>query len=347
MKSKVFHLSHIDLDGYGCQYLTSHAFETINFYNANYGPEVNARLKEIISDIKNEDDDIDAIILITDLNLSMKEANWIEKEANELGATLVLLDHHITGQNCADRFEWYHLDIARCGTLLTYDWLKKNYAFDGVGEFQALVDAINDVDMWHSSNGLFEYGKVMMSMISSAKEINRTMFQKDDIAYKHFLIESAKKLQGGQDAHIKLDDAVHALKKEFFMGDVNDTKDNLIASYISSLLSQNKDRFTISYKGYKGLLGYNVGNSSIIGNTFLVNNPEFDFYMDINFRGVFSLRGHDRLDLSIMAALIGSGGGHKNASGGKIEEYRDSFVYEEVKDFVQKYINDKVFVSKP
>ncbi len=344
MSDKVFHLSHIDLDGYGCQYLTHLAFDDVSFYNANYGPEVSARLKEIISDIKKFNCENNTI-LITDLNLTPKEALWIEKEAREVNASLILLDHHITGQISSEKHKWYHLDISHCGTWLTYDWLQKQYNFDTNGELMDVVDAINDVDMWHSKNDYFEYGKVMMSMVSSAKEINRIMFQKDDIRYKHFLIDNAKKLLSSSDANIKLDDSVHALKKEFFKCDKNDTKDNLIASYISSLLSSNKERFTINYKGYKGLLGYNIGNSSIIGNTFLVQNPDYNFYMDINFRGIFSLRGNDSVDLSQMASLIGNGGGHKNASGGKIEDYRDSFVYEDVKDFVQRYINDKSFGS--
>lgn len=345
MSDKVFHLSHIDLDGYGCQYLTHLAFDDVSFYNANYGPEVSARLKEIISDIKKFNCENNTI-LITDLNLTPKEALWIEKEAKEVNASLILLDHHITGQVSSEKHEWYHLDISHCGTWLTYDWLQKQYNFDTNGELRDVVDAINDVDMWHSKNDYFEYGKVMMSMVSSAKEINRIMFQKDDIRYKHFLIDNAKKLLNGNDAHIKLDDHIHAFKKEFFISNKNDTKDNLIASYVSSLLSQNKERFTISYKGFKGLLGYNIGNSSIIGNTFLVQNPDYNFYMDVNFRGIFSLRGNDTLDLSQMAATIGNGGGHKNASGGKIEEFRDSFVYEDVKDFVQRYINDKSFVKQ-
>jgi oligoribonuclease NrnB/cAMP/cGMP phosphodiesterase (DHH superfamily) len=41
-----------------------------------------------------------------------------------------------------------------------------------------------------------------------------------------------------------------------------------------------------------------------------------------------------------MAAHIGNGGGHPNASGGKIDGYKDSFVYEEIKAFVQDYIDN-------
>ncbi len=68
--------------------------------------------------------------------------------------------------------------------------------------------------------------------------------------------------------------------------------------------------------------------------------------MDINFRGHFSLRGNDKLDVSKMAAEIGNGGGHPNASGGKVENYKDSFVYNNVKHFIQTYIDDKTGVSQ-
>ncbi|MDD5406858.1 MAG: phosphoesterase [Sulfurovaceae bacterium] len=346
MKPKLYHLSHIDLDGYGCQYLTTQTFDEISCYNANYGPEIAARLKEIVNHIKKDGNQSNAIILITDLNLSQKEANWIEKEAEVLRAGLQLLDHHITGEKTALSHLWYHLNTAHCGTWLTYEWLQDKYDFDAKNELKQIVDTIDAVDMWHSKDALFEYGKVMMSMLSSAKEINRTMFPTEDTAFKLSLIEHAKSMLGNNNAHITLDDAIHRLKKEFFIFQENNTKDNLVASYITSLLSSQKERFTITYQGYKGMLGYNIGNTSIIGNAFLVQNPDYNFYMDINYRGSFSLRGNDTLDLSVMAAHVGNGGGHKNASGGKIEGYVDSFIYEEVRNFVQAYLNDKSFENK-
>lgn len=341
MQTKLYHLSHIDLDGYGCQYLSSQAFTNINCYNSNYGPEVTARLKEIIDDINNDNSKPDAIILITDLNLTQKEANWIQKEAINLGVGLQLLDHHITGEKTATNHTWYHLDIAHCGTWLTYEWLQNKYGFDEHNKLRELVDTINSVDMWHSDSELFEYGKVMMSMISGAREINRTMFASNDMNYKLTLIDNAKDISACADAHIVLDDSIHKLKKEFFKIEKNDTKDNLVASYMVNMMTLERNRFTITYNGYKGVLGYLVGNASIIGNAFLVANPDYNFYMDINFRGGFSLRGNDTLDVSQMALVIGNGGGHRNASGGKVDGYVDSFVYEEIRAFVQKYIDEK------
>ena len=341
----VYHLSHIDLDGYGCQYLTTQCYEKIECYNANYGPEVSARLGEIVKKIEQDKfiqgEDIERLILITDLNLTTKEGNWIEKEAIRIGAKLQLLDHHATGAKAAERFAWYKLDTSRCATLITYDWLQTHYNFDKDNNLAKIVKAINAIDIWVSDDTLFEYGKVMLGMISGAREVNRILFPAEDRAFKLSLIEEAKNLIDEKEAPIVLDDALHQIKKRFFLQEVNNTKDNLVAFYVTDLLTTDKQRLTINYKGYKGILGYNVGNTSIIGNTCMLNNPEYDFYMDVNFRGNFSLRSNNKLDVSEMASHIGNGGGHPNASGGKIDGYKDSFVYADVRKFVQNYIDEK------
>jgi len=341
----VYHLSHIDLDGYGCQYLSTQCFDKIECYNANYGPEVSARLGEIVKKIEQDKfvqgDETERLILITDLNLTTKEGNWIEKEAVRIGAKLQLLDHHASGSKAAERFAWYKLDTSRCATLITYDWLQTHYDFDKENSLAKIVKAINAIDIWVSDDELFEYGKVMLGMISGAREVNRILFPAQDRAFKLSLIEKAKELIEEENAPIALDDALHQIKKSFFIQAENNTKDNLVAYYVTDLLSTDRQRLTINYRGYKGILGYNVGNASIIGNTCMLHNPDYDFYMDVNFRGHFSLRSNNKLDVSQMAAEIGNGGGHPNASGGKIDGYKDSFVYADVRKFVQDYIDVK------
>ena len=344
MKQPVlYHLSHIDLDGYGCQFLTDKQFSQKHFYNANYGPEVKARLEEIIAQIERDrflDPELEALILITDLNLLTKEAHYIEREKQRLNADLQLLDHHITGANAAEKFDWYLLDTTRSATLITYDWLRERFDFDKESLYRDVVDAINAVDIWLDTQLLFEYGKVMLGMISGAKEINRVMFPQQDRDFKFSLITAAAERIHLPNAPILLDNDLHQIKKAFFIQNQDNTKDNLVASYVSKLLTEQRNRLEIRYRGYKGILGYNVGNTSIMGNTFLTENPDMDFYMDVNYRGGFSLRSNDKLDVSEMAAKIGNGGGHPNASGGKIKDYKDSFVYAEVRKFVQNYIHE-------
>jgi len=343
--TNLYHLSHIDLDGYGCQYLSSKVFKTTHCYNANYGPEVRARLEEIVAQLERDlflDKTLAPLILITDLNLTTKEGHYIEREATRLNAELVLLDHHATGAGAAERFDWYTLDTSRCATLITYEWLREKYGFDAEADYHTVVHAINAVDIWLDDTALFEYGKVMLGMISGAREINRIMFSEKDRKFKFALIEAAQKRVTKPQAPILLDNELHQIKKNFFKTTEDNTKDNLVAATVTRLLTEERSRLEISYRGYRGILGYNVGNASIIGNTFLVENPDMDFYMDINYRGNFSLRSNDKMDVSLMAAEIGNGGGHPNASGGKVKDYKDSFVYAEVRKFVQNYIHERV-----
>jgi len=335
--SHIFHLSHTDLDGYGCQYLSSNAFDSIEFYNANYGPEVMAMLQTIIQKIEMFSLD-DAMILITDLNLTTKEARWIEEQSSQLGVTLQLLDHHATGQSCADRFAWYYLDTSRSATQITYDWLQEKYNFDESKTFEKTTEVINAIDIWLSDNQYFELGKVCLGMIASARELNKTMFANKDREYKLYLISQIQNFVDLEDGNIALDDAMHQIKKAFFQKESKDTKDNLVAAYVVDLISHQKERYTIYYEDKKGVLVYGVGSSSIIGNKFLVDNEDYDFYMDIGGRGNFSMRSSDRANVSKIAQRIGNGGGHPNASGGKIDGFKSSFIYEDSKAFVEKHI---------
>jgi len=345
---QILHLSHIDLDGYGCQYLSRQHFEKIRCFNANYGPEVGARLEEMLRIVREkrlQGDKGEILLLITDLNLTTKECNRLEKDAMEAGAKIQLLDHHGSGASAAERFAWYFLDTKRCATKITYDWLREKFGFDPEGKNEKIVEAIDAIDIWKEESPYFEYGKVLLGMISGAREINRILFPDQDRAYKLSLIDTARRILDEvplEEAPIVLDEELHGNKKRFFLIDKNNTKDNLVADYVTRLLSKDKDRMTIDYRGYKGILGYNVGSASLIGNAFLLANPDYDFYMDVNSRGNFSLRSNNKLDVSSMAAEIGNGGGHPNASGGKIENYKDSFVYDDLRAFIQNYIEEKI-----
>ena len=339
----VFHLSHIDLDGYGCQYLTTKVFDNIKCYNANYGPEVTQKIEEILTDIE-ATEDIKPLILITDLNLTTKEANALEKSAVKLGAKIVLLDHHGTGANAAEKFAWYYLDTTKCATVITYNWLKEHFNFDENGEEEAIVEAINAIDIWVEDSKYFPYGRVLLGMISGAREVNRTVFANEDREYKLHLISEAKKILANsnlEEAPVILDDALHKIKKDFFITSKNDTKDNLVADYVTEILTKNRDLMSVKYKDKIGILTYSTGNTSLIGNNFLIKNEDYDFYMDVNARGGFSLRSNNKVDVSKMAEEIGKGGGHPNASGGKIEDYKNHFVYSKIREFVQNYLNEK------
>ena len=271
------HLSHTDLDGYGCQMVTKHYFDSIAFYNSNYGKEINECFNQILDVIQNSPLENHAI-LITDLNLTMEQAKEFESKTSICAKKplLLLLDHHKTGQECDDTFEWYFLDSSRCATKITYDFFASLYGKDE--KLSQFVDVVNAVDIWLENDPHFELGKVCMGLVSSAKEVNKIMFPEENTQYIFSLLSQAQAFFTCKDAHIALDDAIHGIKKSYFKSNKNDTLSNLISAYNVRLLTQNKEKMQISYKEYKGILTYNIGNVSVIGNDFLSANPDFDFF---------------------------------------------------------------------
>lgn len=333
---RIFHLSHTDLDGYSAQFVTKHIFQDIKFYNSNYGKEINEKFNLIIQEVGNAP----AIILITDLNLTIQQCQEFDEMVKSTQAKIFLLDHHQTGEQCADEFNWYYLDNTRSATAITYDFFAKMPNVN-LQNLKQLRDVVNSIDIWLSSNEEFEMGKVCMSMVSNAKEINKTMFDDLHREYIFFLIQSAMEYFQKNSSYIELDENIHKIKKQFFKIDKDDTLGNLVAKFIIDKLSNTKDKFTIKYGKHLGCLSYSIGSTSVIGNEFLLKNPQFSFFMDITPKKSVSIRANGKLDVSVMAKELFNGGGHKNASGGVFLSFKDSYIFENIKMQIQNLLEEK------
>ncbi len=345
----IYHLSHTDLDGYSCQLVMQRTKHDMHFYNANYGAEVPERLSQILEALEHEDE---AMVLITDLNLTADESRKLDtdiRRLNEKGKkiTLQLLDHHGSGKESADRYGWYSLDTQRSATKITYDYAKEHgWLTDEPGWMSQYVDVVNAVDLWlQHEKEHFEYGKVLMRLVSETRELNRTVFAEQDRRYKLTLLTEAAGMVGTPNAPIVLDEKIHAMKKAFFRQDEDDTLDNLSTRYIVSLFGEKRPEMTIYYRGYRGFLSYGIGNTSIIGNGFLVAYPEYDFIVDVSPRGTMSLRANNNVDVSKIAREWAGGGGHPNASGGRIQGFKEQFRYDKVKQQIEALIARKESVS--
>lgn len=345
----IHHLSHTDLDGYSCQLIMKYTpYKRFN-YNANYGAEVRQTLDVILENISNSDDK--TTILITDLNLTADESRWLHNEVNKLNENkkdviITLLDHHGSGEDSANKYEWYFLDTERCATKITYDYAKEHFELEEPSWMNKFVNVINAVDLWKmEEEANFEYGKVCMRLVTETRELNKIMFAKVDNNYKISLLLEAVKFLDEKNAPIVLDENIHKIKKEFFKRDKDDTLDNLATKFIVELLGEAREEKTIYYKGYKGFLSYGVGNTSIIGNGFLLAYPEYDFIVDVSYRGTMSLRANNSVSVSQISKEWCGGGGHPNAAGGRIVGFKEQYRYDLVKKQIEKIINDKEAIA--
>ena len=341
---RFFHMSHTDLDGYGCQLISKKIFPNGYFYNANYGLEVKSTIEIILNRIKELIGE-EIFFLISDLNLTTDEAKSLNKNINHLNNNgynikLQLLDHHKSGEQSALKHQWYFLDESRSATKIVFDYFMKNYEeFSSLcsNEFKTLIEAIDDVDIWHENDPYFEFGKVAMRLISSADEINSTLFPNENRAYRLALLENTLEYVTLENGHILLDDAIHKLKKEYLkLDNTNDTIDNLMSKHLVYLLENKKENLTIEYKGHKGLLTYTLSNISIPANTFLKANQDYDFFVNISRRGKVGFRSNGKINVAILAEKLAGGGGHPNASGASFDNFKESINYKDVKAFFEE-----------
>ncbi|MEA3371673.1 MAG: phosphoesterase [Campylobacterota bacterium] len=342
----IHHLSHIDLDGYSCQLVMKYTPYNITNYNANYGAEVKSKLDLILENIKKANQD--ATILITDLNLTADESRWLTNEVAKMNkssnkkTTITLLDHHGSGAESAKKHDWYYLDESRCATKITYDYVKEHFDFDEPTWMEKYVNVVNAVDLWKQEEvANFEYGKVCMRLVTETRELNRVMFANEDSNYKLSLLLEATKFLDEDNAPILLDEKIHAIKKDFFREERDNTLDNLATKYVVKLLGNKRNTHTIYYKGYRGYLSYGVGNTSIVGNGFLLAYPEYDFIVDVSYRGTMSLRANNQVSVAQISKEWANGGGHPNAAGGRIMGFKEQFRYDKVRHQIESLISDK------
>lgn len=343
---KFFHISHTDLDGYGCQFISKKIFPNGKYYNANYGAEVKLTITKVLNEIKQLKDE-NIFFLISDLNLTLDESKSLNKNIDKLNnegfnIKLQLLDHHATGKPSSLKYDWYFLDVTRSATKIVYDYFIKNYKeFDSLCSptFKLFIEAIDDVDIWCENDPYFEFGKVAMRLISHSFEINSTLFPDENRAYRLALLEKAMEFIHLKDGHIALDDEIQNLKKDYLKLDSkNDTIDNLMSKHLVFLLENKKDELTIEYNGHKGLLTFTLMNISIPANTFLKANPSYDFFVNIGRRGSTGFRATGKIDVAVLASKLNGGGGHPNASGGSFKDFKETSDYHKVKE----YFNNKL-----
>ncbi|GAA8585373.1 DHH family phosphoesterase [Helicobacter pylori] len=345
---QVYHLSHIDLDGYACQLVSKQFFKNIQCYNANYGREVSARIYEILNAIA-QSKESESLILISDLNLNLNEAEYLQDKIQEhrlqnKNIQIQLLDHHISGKEVAESFHWYFLDTNRCATKIVYEFLKKHYAIlepKNATWLEPLVEMVNSVDIWDTQGYGFELGKVCMRMINQSSELNRFMFDDENRDYKLKLLEEVKNYLFLENAPVAYDNDLFKLKKIALGGDPDaETMDNISSNAQTHLLSLKKHDCSVYYQDKKGFLSYSMGGISVLANLFLTQNPDFDFYIDVNSKGNVSLRANGSCDVCELSQMCFNGGGHRNASGGKIDGFKESFNYKDIKEQVEEIFNN-------
>lgn len=319
-----FHISHNDLDGYGCQAITKVAIkENIKFFNCNYGKELELTVNKILDVISSND-----TLLITDLNLTEELADKINHVKTLIDFKVELIDHHISGEASAIKYkDWYSLDKNMSATLATF------YRFESVLKvhedyvlFKYLAKAINSFDMWLEEDELIRAGKALNSIITEKHKFPEILNDLGRDYITDMLIDLASSLlvECDQSMHYSEGNKYYS-ERHWFESRLNtDTKKEALETvrvmYMAKyILNKNMHR-NIEINGLNGEVHF--GLSSIFQEFSSIRNSsgEIDFCVNINPKGFMSFRSKGDKNVEEIAKKYFSGGGHFNAAGGSLLE---------------------------
>lgn len=362
-KLKIYHLSHMDLDGYGCQAVSKSiaglvGFE-VEYLNSNYGEEIDTKLNAIILKMvedRRKDPECERLVMITDLNISKDTAEIIDCAIDGFDLNFVVLDHHISGKDVAEVKSWYNLDTTKSGTRLTFDYLVSKFDLNRDDQnlitLRDLVDIVDTYDLWNKNDiGNFEIGKMYTFYLSLLdKMIPRKCYgDKYDLIAREFIGYNVGYIYNDGDAMTALQKSIKSncpLTTEPDPYTLCNVIESLQVDELSRLMEEQWESeidtfyFTKVNKFECNLFVVftPIPMSSGAMNKFLELMPEVKAICLVGDDGTCSFRSNNQLDVSLLAKHMG-GGGHKNAAGCKVES-RDTI--EADGESYSKYIEDLI-----
>lgn len=345
-----FHLSHIDLDGYGSQFIVKNIFKHFNkeniikFYNSNYGNELKEVLNIAFKDInlyleKNKANE--AFLLISDLNLTEelidKINSYLKKKRNRV--KILLLDHHLVDEDLLDKTVWYNSKKEFCATKFVNEVFSNLIKSENekLSEYLTkLSNFINISDIWIKEHKSFQKALFFSDCVFSESRIFPDIeeLKNTNRNYKLFLIEKIfsfinqnksvyfieKRLIDFKKQFIKTNDKFKVENKKL-LNDKNISIKLKITKFVYSILKETNLDIYETKDWLKFKVFYNLWDMApYIANYYfedLIQNkvPKVDFIILVSPKGTLWFRSINEINVKDIAFNYFSGWWHKNASG--------------------------------
>jgi len=326
----VYHISHIDLDGYGCQIITEKHYgkKNIKFYNCNYGKAIKYILHNILKVINKED-----TLIITDINIDETTAKYINKEFYLKEIETILIDHHITGKNVAIKYDWYNLNITYCATKLTQLYFKKD-------NLELFADYVNAQDLWYTDNEYFPKANYLSDIAFKGYDFP-SVISEENFKYRTFTIKKVfNKVKKGWSIR-KIQKNFINIQEEYLAKGIsqkilknkNIPVEHKFVRYIFEKIKE-KDFPILTIGNSTGKIFFDLGSNIFQQMSHMYNNKikDMDFVVHVNKRGKLSFRSNgDKIEnnVELLSKIYFNGGGHFNAAGGSLFDDPDKKIVSE------------------
>jgi len=329
----LYHLSHTDLDGYGAQYMLNAAAEAKGlerrFFNADYR-DIPLAIDAICSAIGEAGKP--AGILITDLNLTIDQANQLQKRVRKLRlpVTVQLLDHHATGADCAEKFDWYHLDTERCATKLTYEAVADLLPEAERTTYAARADFVDVGDRWLKDSPDFRKAIYLIGLVMQDDHLAPPLSDLKRAYRFHLIGRFFEQLERG-DTLEQIERSLYDHRKDFLAERVDaevikDPELPLNDKY-HILSAGTLDESTVpmlEIDGFRAGVFFNWPHDVWRGviMDMMETRKKMDFAIGVRGNGRLSLRANPGTHVGEISGKYFKGGGHPGAAGGELRETR-------------------------
>lgn len=313
----IIHISHIDLDGYGASYIVKSLIieGVLCQFNTNYG--------EIIQTLKRLGINEKMKVLITDLNLSLDEAEYLDT----LTKNWLVVDHHGTGKSTQKAYpDNYYLDTERCGTKLIYDLINCTKFNNTDKYYKDMTDMVNTYDLWKKNENpkYFKIGMLISHYIKTMPFIDNTLIHK----YISFLFDNI--VLNTLMSNVNATESFYQTNFDAFLdrefGDYlyvhdKDLPTNIKCAYLhESVIEKYITHETNEYVIFENI------STSITQYVFdkLFDQDEYKnkVLINLNSKGHLSFRSINDKAVTLAVKCISAGrkgGGHPNAAGGAVD----------------------------
>ena len=306
----VLHITHTDLDGYGCLFVSSMKFNDLQYYNLNYSETKN--IPELIKDTNYDK------IYITDLNLKEDTIKELNKFNN-----IVIVDHHIWNYDYKkyENIE-FHIDTTKCATMLYYELVSN------LKSIKNTIELINIYDLWKTDDKYFEVANILNDWFYELLKDEKIFDNKLRVDLITTLLYRFSNL---------FEDLTEKYITDYLVEELEKRKSSFIRDIIISRLNEPISNKMLlakmqlkSYEEFTEVNNFKISNISsdifqIISSLYLDENDDkicINFQRKANddltgFINTISIRSRNNKAREI-AKMFG-GGGHPNAAGAVVD----------------------------
>ncbi|WP_407275027.1 DHHA1 domain-containing protein [Halothiobacillus sp. DCM-1] len=325
----VYHLSHTDLDGYGAQFMLKAAGVNTVCFNADYR-DIPLAMDVIVEQILERGQP--ANLLLTDLNLTLDQADQIDKRIKKLKVPtqVQLLDHHATGAEVAAKYPWYHLDTERCATKLAFESVADRFDETRRAQYALRADFVDIGDRWLKDEPLFRKALYLLGLVMQDDHLAPPLSEMKREYRFHLIEEFFARHERGENLE-SIERALYDLRKAFLQGRIDDAErdnpDIPLNDKFHILSARLLDETTVPMLTIDGVRTgifyswpHEVWRGVIMD--MMETRKIMDMAISVRGNGKLSLRANPGVDAGAISAKYFKGGGHPGAAGGELRENR-------------------------